>query len=86
MNDLVLLCYDEQRSNYMVLTSEDTKYFLHPDSKSALKLNTGMLEPVHMEARQPPYPAGRLEKFPPSCRDRNWTRVKNETRAHCLDK
>ena len=44
VNDLVLLCYDEQRSNYMVLTSEDTKYFLHPDSKSALKLSTGMLE------------------------------------------
>jgi len=37
-NDVVLLCYDEQRSNYMVLTSEDTKYFLHPESKPALHL------------------------------------------------
>ena len=28
----------------------------------------------------------RIEKFQPTCRDRNWTRVKNETRAHCLAK
>ncbi|XP_065069934.1 RB1-inducible coiled-coil protein 1-like isoform X2 [Rhopilema esculentum] len=40
VDDLVILCYDEQRSNYVVLTTEDTKYFLHPDSKSLLKLTT----------------------------------------------
>ena len=27
-----------------------------------------------------------MEKFQPANGDRNWTRVKNETRAHCLDK
>ena len=27
-----------------------------------------------------------MEKFKPACRDRNCTRVKTETRAHCLDK
>ena len=26
-----------------------------------------------------------MEKFQPACRDRNLTRVKNETRAHCLE-
>ena len=26
-----------------------------------------------------------MEKFQPVCRDRNWTRVKNETCAHCFD-
>ena len=43
-NDLVMLCYDEIRSTYMVLTSEDTKYFLHPDSKSALHLQEGWFD------------------------------------------
>ena len=49
-----------------------------------------------MEASQPAYLAGpigetvsscvHMQKFQPDCQDRNWTRVKNETRAHCLDK
>ena len=48
-----------------------------------------------MEASQPAYRAGpvgetvfilfHMAKFQPACRDRNLTRVKNETRAHCLE-
>ena len=44
-NDLVVLCYDEIISSYVVLTTEDTKYFLHPDSKSAMNLREGQLKP-----------------------------------------
>ena len=51
---------------------------------------------VDMEESQPAYPAGpigetvftciHMVKFQSACRDRNWTHVKNETRAHCLVK
>eukprot|EP00794_Sanderia_malayensis_P007700 gene7700-8537_t len=41
VNDLVLLCYDEHRSNYVVLSSEETKYFLHPDSLEAMQMKSG---------------------------------------------
>ena len=48
-----------------------------------------------MEASQPAYRAGPVGEtvfilcsygeIPAACRDRNLTRVKNETRAHCLE-
>lgn len=42
MDDLVILCYDQMRSNYAALSLEETKYFLHPKCKLAPIENPGL--------------------------------------------
>jgi len=38
--DLILLVFDERYENYLVLTTGQTLFFLHPDSMAGLDLAT----------------------------------------------